>query len=517
MPSKSKLVFTNKDTRTFVQNNGIGTVFNLYDCQALTEWSRDYGETTYVKVKSADEYGKKTTKAVISGDPGNPTFTVVAYTPEDADWLLGLECPVDFQVHYGRCSSPSDLTNYTKIRHFYRASPTSEGESGVDFIGDEEYAGIQQSVSFSSEDVITILKVQPERKRSGVTEAQAFNDIAFLAEGRCEGDCGKEVGDCEWGVAVADANYGSATANVWITKDSGATWTICAVDPFSANDANISSCVILPGEVAPRIIVFRGNVYGSYGARASISDDWGASWTEVDMGGHTNGSYINGAYKYGVGLIWAVGNGGHVYYSEDRGASWTLIADATTGTAEELWDIGSPPDNSNIVYVVGDNDTVIFSDDGGASWAATTTGPNDATGDNYTVDVDSEYKVWVGGSINAASECLWVTEDGGVTWTAVTFVGSTTASGVVRRFRHAPHAWRQHKVFIWGVNNGATQRYGPGTNFRFYRTLDGGGSWERKNLVTNNGLNGLSVCSINSAWAAGETYGGLGDIQHMNP
>ena len=516
MTVKSKAVVTNDLTRTFIQENGIGTVFNLYDCQALPEWTRGRADTVRVKVKSALEYGKMTTKATALGQWEDPTFTVNAYTPTDLDWLLDIDCPTDFWLVMGRCNSPSDLTAYSKIRHFYRGTLTEQGESDADFLGEEETAGVTTGTSWSAEDVVTIVQVDTGEARQGVTEAQAFNDIAFLAEGRCEGDCGKEIGDGEWGLAVADSNYGAATANVWYTKDFGATWTLCATDPFASSAADISACVILPGEVAPRFIVFRGTVFSDYGARASISDDWGATWTEVDMGGIANGSYVNGAFKYGVGLIWAVGNGGYIWYSEDRGDNWTEITSATTGVAVELWDIHSPPDESAVVYAVGSANTVIYSADGGASWASIA-GPADAVENLYAVDVDSQYKLFVGGQRDASQECLWVSDDGGATWTALAFTGSTTASGEVRRFRQCPRAPKQHKVLIHGVNNGSLRRYGPGTSFRFFRTLNGGGSFERMDLVTNNGLNGLSVVDINHAWACGEVVGGFGEIQRFWP
>jgi hypothetical protein len=516
MAVKSTPIVDNTTSRTFVQEDGIGTVFNLYDCQALTEWTRTRAETVRIKVKSTVEYYKSATKATVLGQREDPTFTVAAYTPQQLDWLLDVDCPMDFQVVWGQCNSPSDLSGYIKIRHFYRATQTEEGESGVDFLGEEEAAGVEQSTSWSAEDVVTIVQVDTAQQRQGVTETQAFNDIAFLAVGRCEGDCGRKIDDGQWGLAVADSNYGAATANVWYTDDTGATWTLAATDPFAANDANISSCVILPGTTAPRFIVFRGNVFGSYGARASISDDWGASWSEVDMGGNTNGSYINGAYAVGPGLIWAVGNGGYIYKSEDRGASWTVITGTTTGTAVELWDIHSPPDETSVVYVVGSDNVVRYSSDTGDSWT-NITGPADGTENLYAVDVDSQYKLFVGGQIDAGEECLWQSEDGGTNWTAITFTGSATASGEVRRFRQCPRAPRQHKVWLHGVNNGATGRYGPGTNFRFFRTLDGCGSSERMDLVTNSGLNGLSVVTINHAWAAGEPQGGFGEIQRMWP
>ena len=515
MAVKSKPVVTNYMTRAFVQDDGVGTVFNLYDCHALTDWNRTRTDTVRVKTKSPDEYGKFRTKATQMGRWEDPTFTVNAYTPTEEDWLLDLDCPMDWWLVFGRCNSPSDLTDYSKIRHFYRGTLQTQGETNTDFLGEEDPEGIQTQTNWSCEDVVTILRVETERQRIGVTEAQAFNDIAFLAEGRCEGDCGREIDEGEWGVTVADSNYGVATANVWYTDDSGATWTICATDPFDATDANISSCVILPGETAPRLIVFRGNVYGSYGARASISDDWGDTWDEVDMGGNVNGSYVNGAFRYSVGLIYAVGNGGHIYYSEDRGDSWTVITGDTTGVGVELWDIHLPKDESEVIYAVGSANTIIISEDSGESWA-TVAGPADGTESLFAVDVDSEYRLYVGGELDASEECLWVTEDGGTNWTALAFTGSTTAAGVVRRFRQAPRAPRQHKVFIHGtVTNGTTKRYGPGTNFRIFRTLDGGGSFERQDLVTNTGLNGLSVVDINTAWACGEVTDGFGDIQRM--
>lgn len=516
MAVKSKTVVTNDLTRTFFQSGGPGNAFDLYDCQALPEWTRGRADTVRVKTKSAVSYGALVTKATALGQWEDPTFTVNAYTPDDLDWLLDVDCPVAFMSVMGRCSSPSDLTAYTKIRFFYNATLTEQGETDLDFLGEEEIAGVTTNTSWSAEDVVTIVQVDTEEKRSGVTEAQAFNDIAFLQEGRCEGDCGKEIGDGEWGLAVADSNYGSATANVWYSDDYGATWTVCATDPFAANDADISCCVILPGETAPRFIVGRGTVESDYGARASISDDWGATWAEVNVGGVANGSYINSLFAFGVGLIWAAGNGGYIWYSEDRGDTWTEILPATTGVAVEIWDIHSPPDDSSLVYAVGGGNTVIKSEDTGLSWVDVT-GPADGTENLFTVDVDSEYRFYVGGEIDASEECLWVTDDGGTTYTAVTFTGSTTADEVVRRFRQCPRAPRQHKVWIAGANNGSTRRWGPGTSFRMYRSLDGCASSERMDLVTNNGLNGLSVVDINHAWACGEVVSGFGEIQRFWP
>ena len=210
----------------------------------------------------------------------------------------------------------------------------------------------------------------------------------------------------------------------------------------------------------------------------------------------------------------AVGNGGYIYYSEDMGASWTVQTGAETGTVEELWDIHTP-DGENI-YACGDNNTVIASTDGLVSWGALTD-PAASAVQLFTIQAPTEFRIIVGGEIDTDEDCLWISTDSGTTWVPNAFVGSATADGDVRRVRLAHKISRQHYVMIHGVNNGSLQRYGPGTDFRFFRTLNGGATWERLNLVANNGLNGLSVCDINLAWAAGEAVGGIGEIQRMAP
>jgi photosystem II stability/assembly factor-like uncharacterized protein len=490
--AKNAPIFTNQDTRLWVQEDGPGTPFILYGCAAMPEWNRDYREPAYIKCKSGSAYYEHDIKRTIPGEAQEPTFTINAWSPDDEDFLLELVCPVDFQEFFGSCEAPGSPTGYRKIRHFYRSNKTSEGESNMDYLGEEDPAGIQQSVEFSAVEMITIYRAELVDSDAGINETQAFNGIDVLADGRCEGDCGAEIPSCEWVVVGADASYGAATPNVWYSQDGAVTWSLAATDPFSDNSANISKMLILPGETQPRIIAFRGNVSGLYAARCSISDDWGASWSEVDMGGNLNGSYVNNAFAYNSGLIFAVGNGGYIWYSQDRAASWTLLTDATTGTTEELHDIHTP--DGNTIFAVGTNNTVIRSQDGTDSWETLSGPAGTATVTLFTVQAPTTYRVIVGGEIDANEDVLWRSTDGGENWNDIDFEGSTTALGRVRRIRVAPKAPIQHMVMI----------HGAGTSNRVFRTLDGGATWERMALVANNGYNDLAICNINTAFTCGE-------------
>jgi hypothetical protein len=456
-----------------------------------------------IKCKSPDEYGKLDIVETIPGEEGAVTFTVEAWTQKEADFLFGLSCPVDWQVHLGECSSPSDPTGYTKIRHLYNCAPGEKSESPLDFIGDETYAGIKLTRTFTADDIIEIVQVAAQEVSSA--ETQELVAIDFVNQERCEGDCGVGVKAGQWGVVVAAPNYGVATNNVYYTKDFGATWNLCTTDPCADNTAIPSDVIILPGITAPRIIVFRGNAAAGYNARCSISDDWGVSWTEVDMG---DGSpYINGAWAYSSGKLWAVGED-YVYYSTDRGASWSEINVGTTDI--DFYDIHSPDDRT--IYICGESNSVYKSTNGGTTWAATTSSPAAGTETLYTIQAVSEYRVLVGGEIDANNDVLWVTEDGGETWADVDFTGSTTANGRVLRLRVCPRASKQH---IWMIHGTDTD----GANCdRLYRTLEGGGTsgpythgrWERLNRVDNGGLNDLAVISINHAWGCGQAVDGTG-------
>ena len=495
-----KPIHSTKDSRTWVQPDGVGTAFELFGCHAVTEWSQAVSDAVRIKCKSADEYGKMDIVESIPGAAGDVTFTMEAWTQKDADFLMGLHCPVDVQVHLGECSSPSDPTGYTKIRHFYNTAPGEISESPLDFLGEEEYAGVKLTRNFTADDVIEVLQVAAGR--IAVSETQDLLAVDFITTERCEGDCGIGVKSGQWGAFVAAPSYGAATANVYHTNDFGATWTLCTTDPFADNTAIPSDILVLPGATAPRLIVFRGNAAVAYNARCSVSDDWGVTWTEVDMG---NGSrYINGAWAYSSGKLWAVGED-YVYYSTDRGASWTENAIGSTGI--DFYDIHSVDDQT--IYVCGAQNSVYKSTDGGEIWAATTTNPAAGTETLYSIQAASQYRALVGGEIDANNDVLWVTEDGGETWADVDFTGSTAANGRVRRLRVCPRAPGQHIWMIHGARVGSD---------RLYRTLEGGGTsgpyahgrWERLNLISVGELNDLAVVSVNQAWAVGDASGGTG-------
>jgi photosystem II stability/assembly factor-like uncharacterized protein len=259
-----------------------------------------------------------------------------------------------------------------------------------------------------------------------------------------------------------------------------------------------------------RWIVFSGTFLALH-PRCSISDNNGGAWTEVAMGGAVADDYVTSCYQYDAGNLWACGGSntaasGHVWFSSDRGDTWTIHEDVNA--SQVLNDIATA--DGDTIYAVGNANTMIKSTDQGATWTALT-GPAASAVDLECVRALTNNHVLVGGVVDTSNEQLWCSLDGGTTWTAMTFTGSTAAGTWTKSLDLAPQAPRQH---VWMVHGSAT----TGNASWCFRSLDGGFTWERWTVLTNNRYNRIFACDSNNAWIAGDQAGGLiGDIHHAAP
>jgi len=409
------------------------------------------------------------------------------------------------QLRWGACDIPADPAAYIKILDFYYAMPGNLGYSNLDVLGGVEGTptGSQVSLANSIEDIIELFKITVDRVTDNITETTAFNDVYFDLTEKCADECGERQEKCEIGIAVSDPVPGASSfsalgmGNVWYTTDFGVTWAITAANPFVEAGAVPFRCLI----IGDRWIVFQGNASPTYAGRCAISDDSGATWSQVDMGG-TVGDYVLGVYAHDAGNIWAVGNDGTVWYSDDCCDSWTQQHARNSLTINDLWSVATA--DGDTIYAVGENNTVLKSTDGGVTFSVET-GPAGSNIILYAVAAMTNHNVLVGGAIDANEECLWYTADGGTTYVARTFLGSTLASG---RVRDIDDVNQQH---IWMI-------HGTSSNInRMFRSIDGGASWERWNAVTNAGLNAVFACDSNYAWACGEPSGGTAVMLRAQP
>jgi photosystem II stability/assembly factor-like uncharacterized protein len=329
--------------------------------------------------------------------------------------------------------------------------------------------------------------VEVEGKQVSVDEHHDFNDV-FMLKDLCT------LLPLKYGVAVTDNVGGIYTSGqVWLTEDGGQSWSVTPTSPFAAAlDLMACTMVDLCNGIR-RIIVAEAEPTGAQ-AHIAYSDNEGVTWTEVHIGGGTDG---HGAVKGGTLFaidqyhIWFATAGGFIYFSADGGETWTAQDSAGIG-AGDYYHIEFMPDGLH-GYAGKAAGIIAKTSDGGTSWTACTV-LNPAS-EVLTVSIRDNDYIWVGTDDGE----LWWTEDAGVTWTQRTgWTGSGTATVDIQDI-----AFVNDYVGFMITNTG-------GVAGKMFRTIDGGYSWTTLTIPSNAGLTSIAVGDENYVVYVGLISGGFG-------
>lgn len=348
----------------------------------------------------------------------------------------------------------------------------------------EEDAEVTRAFEISATPpVIECVEVEGGRKTT--TNPYHFNDVAMLPT-----DVG--ILPVKEGVAVADAG-GVAKAQVWVTHDGGDTWANTAAQPFAITTDDIVACAIVDmGNNLHRLIVSLRAPAGAQG-KTSYSDDDGATWHSVNLGGAAAGhgcTHGGGIFALDEHHVWLCSAAGYIYFSSDAGETWTAV-ESGIATAGDYAAIKFTADGLN-GFAVAEAGIVVSSTDGGLNWAVTGASIA-AVPDLFALDVRSADFVWVGGDTGG----IWFSEDGGDTWTQRTgWIGSGV--GVVNGIAFA----NDYCGFM--ICDNATP------HGKVYRTIDGGYTWQAITSAANDGLTALFVGDENYALYTGLISTALG-------
>jgi photosystem II stability/assembly factor-like uncharacterized protein len=245
------------------------------------------------------------------------------------------------------------------------------------------------------------------------------------------------------------------------------------------------------------VIVGRVDTDAGNPAEIALSDDYGASWSNVDLG-TTNGQTVNALWWQEWTYLWAACSGGGIYFSEDAGETWEA---QTSGTAQNLMDICAY-DREN-VWAVGATGTLVKSADG-TTWSAAT-GPTGITDQFNAVFMLNSTRVLIGSNAGV----VYRTNDGGATagnWT--TLAAPQWASGEVQAIRGEMS--NRYTIYIAGDTAGSVGEV--------FRSQDGAASFQEITaIVTNSGLRDLAIIDHNNAFACGNAHGGTGFLVKMFP
>lgn len=484
--------FVSGEGALWAQINGPNTAPVFLGCHLLGDIDQPDGDIELIYCP--DPSGPSRFKVVgsVKGAAGAITGTITTDVTDDLDELERARCPFTLFVMMSKAGRKDVFTNFDRAFVLTNVSITSKSLQNLVARTPDDNQRSEQTFDISAE---TLLRLKRHTvSQQSISETANINDITFCNSQSCRTEEEAAQDYCQTGFAVANHVTGSpaASANVLKTTN-GATWTATGADPFQVGENLIAvECFDLSRD-SVRVIVGRGDADAGSPVQIAYSDDNGASWTVVAVNA-LNGHYIpnsHAMFALNRNNIWIGTSHGYIYYSSDAGLTWTAQEAAVISST--AWNAIHFVDE-NVGWAAGGTNKIARSVDGGTGWSSIT-GPSARSGDNVlTIFAIDRNRAWIGYD----SGHLYYTNDAGVTWTERTFTGS--GSGDVRSI----------KFFDDSLGFLLTDTTGPVTTLHW--TVDGGYTWEDLTTPSNNGGNALYVCNEWNVYIAGNAVGGTGFI-----
>jgi len=464
--------------------------FELLTCTGVGDVDLPAGDETPVYCQDPGRVGNFIITDLVEGEAGQPTYSLNRPLYSTYNYLLTTlrDCRWHGRINWRlKGSTPDVFTNYLVALHlhFSRATTSGVGQPVVNPEGAGENDRVSTTADISARAFEMVYPVTTTR--ISVSETTAINNIAFDLSSACYADeaGGDGIGKDGYFTSDHPALSAAVAGDVWYTTDYGATWTLCN-DPFDGGE-DAGAVVTYGGRaIVARLTADLGNP-----AEVAITDDYGTTWANVDVGA-VDGQIITAMWWLDWTHLWACATGGYIYFSDDAGETWTAQSSAGA-TASDLLDICAY-DRAN-VWAVGATGAIIRTTDG-TNWAIVT-GPSAVVDDFTTVYMRNSTRVFIGSDAGN----VYRTNDAGTTWTAA-FATPQWTGGEVARIRGE----NLHRYWLYVIGNTS------GGVGELYRSEDGGASFHKVDdyPTSNLGLNDLEVLTPNLAWTCGEAQGGTG-------
>lgn len=470
---------TTRQGALWIQPGGPNTEVYFLGCHDLSDISEPSGSLELLRCMNPK--GGWRTVGSIQSPPDPVTTSIENMTFLARDWLERLNCDFTLFALHRSGGEPDIFLNYARAVILNRCRVTTKAHKGI--VHHEEEQASTQSRDIEAWPPLYETGALTAR-RQVTSETLALNDVVSYSALDC--DEGVVPGD----QVIAGADSSAYSGNVLRTLNAGSSWAALAADPFAAGK-NVISLVSFPiSDTVTRFLAAQVATGGAQG-KVAYTDDNGATWTTVNIGGAAagHGAMDSGAlFALDQGHIWFASAEGYIYFSSDGGATWTA---QTSGdlTVEDFHAVSFSDENTGMA--VGTGDVILVTSDGGTTWELAT-----ATGSAAVLNcIGASGNFWW---VGTAGGTLYYSRNDGTTWTQRRFSGD--AVGEVADIAFA------NDLIGYMVHNTAAP---VGSIFV---TVNGGYSWKALETPTNAGLNALTVADENTVYAVGEIQGGTAVI-----
>lgn len=477
MPGSSFVPVKNTQSRVFViEGRARGDHRPDYESSLrMTGVSQDFGDITRIESPDPYNYGKFEEIGSTRGETGRPTAGLEGrYAMELKSALMKLAtdgCAVDVQLHFGRCTDPSDFNTFEKALVLEQAYLTNFSTEDLGALSSGDEAVVNESSDISAKMMYEVLKMNFGAKAGEIVTNEVI-DVTICDAASC-GDCDEESDGCNkiFAISLQAGGSPSTPADIIFSLDKGVTWYAHDIDTLgAAEDPNAIACV---GSYI--FVVSEDSASLHYALKDEFDGVTDPAFTEVATGFVAAGGPLDASV---VGnKVFIVGEAGYIYFTEDITSGVTVL-DAGTLTTSNLNAVHAY--SEELVVAVGDNGVVMYTENGETFSLATF--PVAYGVHLNCVWAKNKTEWWVGSSAGR----LYYTLDGGGTWAEKSFPGSGTGS--VRDIVFATDS-------VAFLSHSTTTPAG-----RILRSYNGGYSWvvlpERvgSSMPANDRVDALAVC-----------------------
>lgn len=446
--------------------------------------SKSWGDLTSIECPSQIQYDQFTEVDAIKGAEERATMDLMGrYLADVASELLrigNIGCGVDVQIHFGKCTDPTDFNTFTKAVVLENAYLSSWSTDDLGAMSSDERNPVTETGSISAPEVYEVLRLSLSKVAASIVTNEVL-DVVICDQVAC-GECEDDSSGCQHIYTVTRQAGGSpgTPPDIVFTVD-GSNWYADDIDSLgAAEDPSAVGCV---GDYV--VVVSNDSGSAHYALKSEVNDvDYDETWTEIATGfvGAPNDCHRATGGRY----LYVCGDSGYVYRTDDITGGVTAL-DAGVATTENLNAIFAFSDD--FVVAVGNDGAVIYTEDG-VTWALANTAPVGAGTNLNCVAVQSETVWFVGTSVGT----LYYTVDKAASWTLKGFPGS--GAGVVYdiAFANASVGYLAHATVT------------PAG--RILRTYDGGYSWQilpegSGTIPANDRINALAACIYDENFVVG--------------